>query len=191
MPQACTICQHAQRQAIDQALAGGESNRRIAAQFGVGESAVRRHKASHLPAVVVHAAQQQELSDAIDVLKELQRCFNRINLLFDACHEWLQDPDDPERYTLDPRSNEVQVIYAEIGPRGKPVQKRERLSVLLARLEGKQVLHSEIRHADPRELVLKTASQLSAQLQLVSDLVHREQLLERLEALEERMGGKP
>ncbi len=190
MAMACSICQHPQRQAIDQALASGGGNRAIAKQFGVSHAAIGRHKANHLPETLLQAVQQQDLSDAIDVLGELKCCFKRINMLFDACHEWLLDPDEPARYTLAPRSHEVSVIYTEPGPTGKPVQRRERLSVLLERLEGKTVLYSEMRAADPRELILKTAGQLTGQLELVSDLMHRAQMLERIEALESREGGK-
>lgn len=190
MAMACTCCQHPQRQAIDQALASGEVNRRIAERFGVGASALRRHKAKHLPASLMQATKEQAISDAIDVQGELKRYFNRINLLLDACHEYLQDPNDLSRYTLAPRANEVQVVYTVPGPRGGPIQRKERLSVLLEKLEGKTVLYSEIRHADPRELILKTASQLTSQLELASQLKQYAEVMERLEALESRGGGK-
>ena len=49
MPHLCTVCRHAERDAIDAALvAGNTSNRRIASQHRLSEAAVRRHKAAHL-----------------------------------------------------------------------------------------------------------------------------------------------
>lgn len=187
MPRVCTICTHPSRADIDRALVADDSLRDIARQFGVSRSALERHKAAHLPQSLLEAVHAEELSDAIDVLGELKRCFKRINMLFDATHAWLTDPDDPEQYTLDYRAAEVSVIYTVPGPRGKPVQKRERLSVLLDKLEGKAVMYTEMRAADPRELLLKTANQLSSQLELVSELMTRAQMLERLEALEQRL----
>lgn len=48
MSRACTVCSHSEREAINIALIEGMPNRRIAAQFEVTESCVRRHKATHL-----------------------------------------------------------------------------------------------------------------------------------------------
>ncbi len=55
MPRTCTICAHEQSDAIDRALVLGLPNRRIAAQHGVTEQAVRRHKDNHLPALLAEA----------------------------------------------------------------------------------------------------------------------------------------
>jgi hypothetical protein len=44
----CTICAHPQRDAIDAALISGSVSRpRVAAEFGVNESSLRRHQANH------------------------------------------------------------------------------------------------------------------------------------------------
>jgi hypothetical protein len=171
MPRVCTICTHPERTAIEQALVANEPFRNIAERFGTSATALTRHKVDHLPGVLVQATKAQETADALDVMTELRRCFDRINLLFDACDRWLRDPDNPDEYTLEPRANEVKVIYTEPGPLGKPVQKKARLSLLLDRLQGKTVLYSEIKHADPRELVLKTAAQLESQQELLAKLI--------------------
>ena len=44
-------------------------------------------------------------------MAELRRCFERVNLLFDACDRWLRDADDPSRYDIGPRAAEVLVTY--------------------------------------------------------------------------------
>ncbi len=54
MPRACTICQHADKPAIDQALVDGESAPKIAAKYRVSEDAVTRHRA-HVPATLAKA----------------------------------------------------------------------------------------------------------------------------------------
>lgn len=55
MPQPCSICTHPEREAIDAALVAGVPNRRIAAQYGMGETSVRRHKDAHIPPLVAQA----------------------------------------------------------------------------------------------------------------------------------------
>lgn len=74
----CKTCQHEAREAIDQALVAGESNRRIAAQYSLSEASVRRHKDGHLSATLVKAAESRELAhggkltDQVeDILREL------------------------------------------------------------------------------------------------------------------------
>lgn len=56
MARICTVCSHPQRLSIDTALALVQaSNRRIAAQFGLVETSVRRHGADHLPDALARA----------------------------------------------------------------------------------------------------------------------------------------
>lgn len=79
MPRACTICAHAERVAIDAALAAGVSYRDIALQFAVGFMAVQRHASIHVAQAV---AQSQAASQAareavaegaaLDVVKQLR-----------------------------------------------------------------------------------------------------------------------
>jgi hypothetical protein len=55
MSRVCTICSHEQSDAIDRALVLGLPNRRIAAQHGTTEQAVRRHKDKHLPTLLAES----------------------------------------------------------------------------------------------------------------------------------------
>lgn len=57
----CTVCDHPERQAID-AACSLRSERSIAKQWGLGNTAVHRHKVGHLgPAVARVAARREEL----------------------------------------------------------------------------------------------------------------------------------
>lgn len=174
MPQVCSICVHSDRQKIDRALVAGEPNRRIASQCDVSEIALRRHKVSHLPATLVQARAADTTTAALDVMAELRRCFERVNLLFDACDRWLRDADDPSQYDIGPRASEVLVTYVTVDEvTNKPLSRKEPLSRLLARLEGGGLtaLAVESKHADPRELVLKTADRLRSQTELLAKLL--------------------
>ena len=172
MPRTCTVCAHPRRPAIDRALVARQSLRDIAGQFSLTKSALERHRREHLPATLLAALEAQEAAEAADVLAELRRCMERVQLLFDACDAWLRDPEDPECYTLVPRAHDVQVVYLAPVDGGKPVRKKAPLSALLMRLQegGVRVEHWETKHADPRELVLKTAGQLQGHLELLAEL---------------------
>lgn len=180
MARHCTICKHAERTEIDKALIEGVSLRNIAKRFGITEAAVFRHNKGHLTEAllkskeakeVVHgmeivaedvARQAGEADHANRVMNRLEEILVRTNRLFDACDEWLRDPDDPEKYCIEPRSEDVSVVYLGRDSEGKPVRMKDRLSVLLSRIEERSVDDIkvvEVKHADPRKLILDTAAE--------------------------------
>jgi hypothetical protein len=111
------------------------------------------------------------------VMNELRRCFERVNLLFEACDRWLRDADDPTRYDIGPRAEELRVTYEEERPGGRTVRRKATLAELLAKVNGsdrspvRTVTMVETKHADPRELVLKTAARLQPQIELLAKLI--------------------
>lgn len=149
---------------------------------------MRRHASEHLPATLVQAQGVEDIAQAGRVMEELQRCFERVNKLFDACDRWLQDPEDPTRYDIGARAEDISVIYSETDSDGKEHRQKAQLTTLLAKIEdaGYGVVRVESRHADPRELLIRTARQLQAQLAFLSDL----EIERRLSKLEEMMAER-
>lgn len=70
MPRVCTICTHPERAEIDAAVVNGAPNRRVAAQYGVAETSLRRHAAHHLPTALVKAAEAEQVVGALDLLAQ-------------------------------------------------------------------------------------------------------------------------
>ena len=68
MPRVCTICQHADKPAINAALIANEPYRLIAERFGTSAAALTRHKAEHLPATLAKATEAKETALADDLL---------------------------------------------------------------------------------------------------------------------------
>src|SRR4051812_7349271 len=79
---ACSCCIHPERAAIDQALIDRDSLRDIAGRFAVSKSAVERHKAEHLPAVMVKSEQAKEVTRADDLIAQLQAITARTERLY-------------------------------------------------------------------------------------------------------------
>jgi hypothetical protein len=71
MPRVCTVCTHADRPAIDQALVNGKGVRETSALFRVSEDALSRHKESHIPETLARAADAEEVARADGLLGEL------------------------------------------------------------------------------------------------------------------------
>ena len=73
MPRICTVCTYLQRVAVDTALVRGEGAfRTIADRFGLSATALKRHKAKHLPMTLVKAQESEDVAHAIDVVRQLK-----------------------------------------------------------------------------------------------------------------------
>jgi hypothetical protein len=79
MSRVCTVCAHAEREAIDKLLVAGEGLRDIAGRYGLSKSALERHKANHLPASLAQAKEAAEVAQADDLLGQLRK-LQRITL---------------------------------------------------------------------------------------------------------------
>lgn len=170
MPRVCTICANPKRRAIEADVVSGTPQRAIAGRYGIARTSLRRHLEGCVREAMQSLEVKYEQRTAVDIHTEMARCVGRVNKLFDACADWLTDPDDPTRYTLDPRSEDITVIYEQSNGNGKPARKRESLRVLLSRIEDKQPGLSwervEIRRADPRELLLKAVDRMRDQMDM-------------------------
>ena len=73
MPRPCSICRHADREAIDQALVAGGVFRNIAERFGTSTTALHRHKQEHIPVYLSQASEAQEITQADSLLTKVQQ----------------------------------------------------------------------------------------------------------------------
>ena len=85
MPRTCTVCTHAEREAIDQALVSGEPFRHIATRTGTSTAALQRHKHDHIPRTLAEAKGAEELAHADGLLDRVRWvCGKAQGLLKDA-----------------------------------------------------------------------------------------------------------
>lgn len=122
---------------------------------------------------------------SLGVMEQLAKNLVSANLLLDACDEWLRDADDATKYDLGPRGQEVLITYYVESEDGKKREARkEPLDVLLRRLElladmvddrgvCAEVGRSEYKHADPRELILKTQAETRQTAALIMDAIQK------------------
>ena len=202
----CTICGHEEREEIDRALVRGEGLRALARRYGASHSAMFRHKRDHIPAELALTATraveagrlaretalvgevERRTERGLNVMAERESMLRGVNKLFEACDDWLTDPEDPERYDLGPRAEELLVHYWQTGEDGERVRAKAPLSELLEQVaqlscavqpegtagraaeagtgriavEGVELGGAGARFADPRELILKAAKRLEA-----------------------------
>jgi len=77
VPRQCTICTHAERDAINTALASQEPYRVVAQRYAASPDAVYRHKVDHLPAKLAKAHEAKETALADDLLGQVKALRNK------------------------------------------------------------------------------------------------------------------
>jgi hypothetical protein len=187
-------------------LENGLKSPEIARKYGVSRQAISK-RVNRLGLTTVAAAVAPEESRRfvrrqIDCMEELTRSLGRVNLLMDACDEWLRDPDNPERYDVGARSTEVTVHYIDYSGE-KPVKTKAKLSELLARIgeSGIDWTAAETKIADPRQLILSTAQEVRQTVSTAAELARmlvemksmeafREALLAEIEMVDRDIAGR-
>jgi predicted transcriptional regulator len=153
-------------------LIAGLKPAQIAQKWGVSASAVsqriKKLEASTASAVAPHES-RRFASSTIDAMEQLSRNLRVANKLQSACDEWLTDADDPEKYDIGPRADEVKVTYQQVQG-DKVVKVKRALSELIHDSLVTAPDLVEVKHADPRELILKTAAEARQTISLCADL---------------------
>ncbi|ADK81900.1 hypothetical protein [Sediminispirochaeta smaragdinae] len=178
---------HPQRHEIEQMLLNKVPVSHISEQFGVSRGAIARFRDSFEGSFKAIATKRSELlTKSVDDLEEFQedlrgaesiwntlkRITQRAWMVLDACHAYLQDPDDPGKYDLGPRGEDITVVLTEYDDEGKLQKEKRKLSDVIAEIEGtgKNVAEINYKIADPRKLILDTANTLNKQLELIARL---------------------
>src|SRR5215203_2095017 len=84
MPRTCTICSHEHRDAMEDAFIAGTAKRRIAANNGVTEQALRRHLREHLPALVALARDAERAARADTLLDRIEALHSQTMAILEA-----------------------------------------------------------------------------------------------------------
>lgn len=84
MPRACTVCAHADRDAIDEALVGGSPYLHVANDFGVDRHAVGRHAKNHLPIILATVSAKLEERRAETLVDRIEGLYDRADRILTA-----------------------------------------------------------------------------------------------------------
>jgi len=136
-------------------------------RYGITKASLSRFMTSRLLPRAAKEKAERELRDGKGVLDEINRIMVRVNKMFDACDEYLSDPNREGKYWLGPRAEEVEIVYLDDSENGG-VMKRDKLDVILANKGKGRAVSVHYRHADPRKLILDTAKVLTIQLELLA-----------------------
>jgi len=141
MPRKPIIEDHPEREAIEHALLyETDSLRNIGARYGLSPAALLRWKKRNMASDIAKAqevTEQKEIQSGDYFSRMIQGMLEKFAKVQEAADRELTDPDDPTRYTFDPRPDQVQVVYRTTDESGAVFTQRAPLQMLLDMCEGK------------------------------------------------------
>jgi hypothetical protein len=87
MPRPCTVCTHKDIEKINKRLLSGEIYRTIAADTGLSETALKRHKADHIPVAAAKATEAVKVARADDLLEDIRGLREKAMCLLDKAEQ--------------------------------------------------------------------------------------------------------
>jgi len=172
---------HPKRDEILRAILQPGANRsEIQRRFKVSATALDTFSAKHVTEAMQKAIdtvaqiQADTPVTTMDVMAKLALLADRGYRMLSAADAWLEDPNAPGHYNLNPRTHEVDVVWEREIPIGEDryriERKTEKLSNLLRDVEeglGITVVRGETKTADPRRLLLEAVATLKPVVELI------------------------
>lgn len=181
MKAAITRLEPAKQKEVIDMIASGATYTAIARKIGCSVSSAKGYVFRNLMPLVCRDLTKREEEGARKILARVERIAGRCEKMSDALDLWLTDPDNPERYTMDPRTDELKCICTLQGTdsNGKPISRTATIPLdeLMSQLEfteyrGLSVIpeHLVWKNTDPRKLMLDTARALKELLELLAKI---------------------
>jgi len=181
MKAAITRLEPAKQKEVIDMIASGATYTAIARKIGCSVSSAKGYVFRNLMPLVCRDLTKREEEGARKILARVERIAGRCEKMSDALDLWLTDPDNPERYTMDPRTDELKCICTLQGTdsRGNPISRTATIPLdeLMSQLEfaeykGLSVIpeHLVWKNTDPRKLMLDTARALKELLELLAKI---------------------
>ena len=194
-----TIDRHPDKQLIIQDIASGMySDEKIAERYGLRDrKAVERYRNKILPEII----RLTSYRDTDSLLAAITKNIVRVDRMLEGLEKWAIDPEDQNVYAMDPRADEISVIYTKlitqkaVNAEGKVTEKtvrirlKENLQDVIDRCFSdfeKTGMRLETHKADQRVVLLKAMDVMRKNLQL---LINARDVLIRKEGSDPSMAG--
>ena len=171
MPRPRKIDGHPKQTQINNAIIRGTSYREIGEKYGLSKSTISNYVKGFLSQDVTKAQYERELRNGESVLAEINDIMKNLRKMVNACDEYLQDPDDPDKYYVGPRGEDIDVSYLDytVIDEQHPVRMKKSLQELIEEVQtGKEIINTQYKFRDPRQLLLDTANAINKQLELLA-----------------------
>lgn len=174
------------REEILQMVIDGVPYAQIAARYGYSKDTVGKYVKERLlrDIAIGHSKKRQKLT--ADFMKTMEHLQKKMELFMDACDDWMRKPHST-KYTLEPRADELNVVYTEryIDGKGMVCSRREEatLQELLDRtmktvpadmedegmtMPAREVIDVRYLRMDPRSMTLSALAEARKQTELIA-----------------------
>ena len=168
-----SIDTHPNKDLIIRDIAAGYSDEAVAERYGIANrQQVQRYRTRVLPEVMKLTAYR----DADGLLAAITQNLVRVDKLLSGLEKWAEDPNNPEEFAMDPRADEIDVIYTvtTINAKGKLLRSRVKRNLQdvideCFNAEEKFSMRLQTRKADQRVILLKAMETMGKYLQLLID----------------------
>ena len=167
-----TVDKHPQKKAIIKDILSGMSETKIADKYGLIQSSVHRYKNGKLMKMLADIWDERNTEAGKTLIERFEEVAEMLKKQLLACQEWLQDPDEPDKYTVAPRASEVIIIAEWWDDEGRTHRKKEHLDSLLREIrdEGRTPTAILFANQDTRKILLETAKVIQANLEQIAKL---------------------
>lgn len=170
----CKIEEHPQRDLIDKAIIERRTQKSISEEFGVSQPSISQYIWKHFAEHKARADLERDVSHGEFVLRHMMRMLDTLEKMRQSLIEYLQDPEDPSKFWMGPRANEIEVVYD--APRKNDAgvfRERTKLSTLLEEIRDMhpeyELVEINVKTSDARKLMLDVVNSTARQLQLWID----------------------
>ena len=203
-----SIDHHPNKNQIIRDIASGMySDEVIAQRYGLKDrKAVERYRKTVLPEII----RLSSYRDSESLLAAITQNIVRVDKMLEALEKWAVDPEDQNVFAMDPRADEISVIYTklvEVTPgKIRMMRVKENLQDVIDRVfsesERESGMRLETHKADQRIVLLKAMSTMGKNLELLinardallkkdSDDSYRASLEELLEIIQKALRPYP
>ena len=174
----CKICNGKSAAAINTMMLNGDTIAKVHKMYGYARSTITKHRDSCMAGMLQKVNAEKDLVGN-SLIKQVEADITLVHKLVRACDAWLTDPDDPNKYFLGPRGEEIDITYQETDPetgRLEKMMKKASLQEMIHAIESKGFVIRNIttKQADPRELLLKSISKLEGIVKMILETTQNE-----------------
>ncbi len=175
----CKVCDSNQVADINLMLRNKETISKISKLYGIDRKTITKHRDQCAAGFLSEDEETGSIAgDAL--IKDVRTQIAMVKKMVAACDEWLTDPDDPSKYYIGPRGEDIEIMYGEVSQRTgreKPQSKKANLQEILNVIDqsGKFVIRgTKDNYADPRKLLLEAIGKLEGTVKMIHESTQKQ-----------------
>ena len=143
----------------------------IGRRIGCDDETVRTYVRRNLMKEVALGSSRSRRKLSEDFMESLKYQQDRCERLIEACHEWLRKPGRSGKYTLDPRADEITVVYrtTEVDMATGKEREVKKEATLQELIDGREdIVSLKWKYSDPRALIVSALEEARKESEIIA-----------------------